>query len=447
MKRPRQAHEPEGDRARSRRPRRPDARSVDTTEWLPRSDYGEIRRSRRTESRKVRSYIIIGALTACIAGVVLIMSALGTEGRVLHNTAKSAAGIAPALVGGHPAHNKPTASNHVGRAVLARDLGQMVIARFAGESPSPALLQRVRAGQVGGVILFSDNFAGGNSAARSAIQELQREARVGGTWPLLVMADQEGRSVRRILTAPPVAAASEMATPSEAYAEGAATGRALAQIGVNVDLAPVADVEHAVPSFLGTRAFGASPAVVAARACAFARGLRTAGVAYTLKHFPGLGRASASTDNGPVTIGASVGDLRSDYSVYRKCGRGDLAVVMISSAGYPALTGSATPAVLDRETYSVELRRADVDAVTISDDLQAGAIRGQVHPALRAINAGLDLLLYAQTEEASSLAYTRFLQDLQAGAIDRSRVLAATMRIERLKKALSRTTMTSGEGG
>ena len=129
-------------------------------------------------------------------------------------------------------------------------------------------------------------------------------------------------------------------------------------MGVNVDLAPVADVERAVGSFLHTRAFGSEPHQVGQLACSFARGIASQGVAFTLKHFPGLGRAVTSTDTGPVTIEASAGAIRADYIPYIECGSEPDAIVMVNSAIYPSLTGTGTPAVLSPEIYSQELRAA-----------------------------------------------------------------------------------------
>jgi beta-N-acetylhexosaminidase len=303
--------------------------------------------------------------------------------------------------------------------------------------PPPQLLQRIKEGHVGGVILFGDNTLDGVAVTHGAIEALQAAAHHGGDYPLLIMTDQEGGEVRRLTSLPPARPPRAMTSATAAHAEGLATGQALRRVGVDVDLAPVADVEHLAGSFLGTRSFSASAQTVAQRACAFAAGLSQAGVAYTLKHFPGLGRAMASTDGGPVVVDSSSSSLRADYGAYRRCGQGALALVMISSAGYPSLTANTAPAVLSPEIYRDELSGANVHAVTISDDLDTPAIATQRTPALRAIDAGLDLLLYAQTEASSSDAYAKLLADLQAGALSRSRVVQAAASVLALKRSLT----------
>jgi beta-N-acetylhexosaminidase len=309
-------------------------------------------------------------------------------------------------------------------------LGQMIVARFAGVRPSASLLARIRAGEVGGLVLFADNFAGGLATARAETADLQRAAREGGNPRLLVMTDQEGGEVSR-LPGPPSLAPSEMNSPAVAFAQGQATGRLLRTVGVNVDLAPVADVKRVDESFLGTRAFG-----MAANACAFAKGVASAHVAYTLKHFPGLGRASKSTDTAPVSIDASPTALRSDYTAYRTCGRGPLAIVMISSAIYPRITGPL-PAVMSPLTYKRELPAATGGSavLTISDDLQGGALAHQDAPARHAIDAGLDLLTYAGTEQASAEAYSTLLGEARSGLVSGARIRAAYAAIIAFKQA------------
>lgn len=321
---------------------------------------------------------------------------------------------------------------------LSRALGQMMVGRFAGVTPTRTFLRRIEAGQIGGVILFADNLVSGPAATRALTQQLQRAARQGGNPPLLIMTDQEGGDVRR-LPGPPALSAGAMDTTAIAFAQGQATGQLLRSAGINVDLAPVADVTGPDGSFIGTRAFGNSPTVVASHACAFASGLASQGVAYTLKHFPGLGKAVTSTDNGPVSIDASAMELRNDYAAYLTCASNPRALVMVSSAIYPNLTGPL-PAVMSPLTYQQELRIAVPRATvpTISDDLQAPALAGQASPARRAINAGLDLALYAQDEQGSALAYQALKTDLKRGQISIDRVRTAATAIAALKRNLAR---------
>ena len=255
------------------------------------------------------------------------------------------------------------------------------------------------------------------------------------------MTDQEGGEVRRLTWAPPFLAAADMRSATVAQAEGTATGRALRAVGVNLDLAPVSDVVHVANSFLGTRSFGDEPLAVSERACAFGDGLASAGVGYTLKHFPGLGRALGDTDNEPVTITASAQEIRADYETYVRCASNPDGIVMVSNATYPALTGNSTPAVMSSEIYKTELGQiVGYNGVTISDALGAGALAHESDPAERAIDAGLDLALYAGTEEESVNAYATLREDLRTGGIPRSRVEDAYNAIMALKAKIAGAT-------
>ena len=313
----------------------------------------------------------------------------------------------------------------------------MIVARFHGPAPSASFLARIRAGEIGGVILFADNVAGGVGATRQLTSTLQHVAAEGGNPPLLIMTDQEGGPVRR-LAGPPSLAPADMSSTGEALAQGRATGSLLRSAGVNLDLAPVADVEP-TPNFLGARSFGGSAQLVGQRACAFARGLASEDVAYTLKHFPGLGLATGNTDLGSVSVSASADTLRSGYRAYQRCGGAPLALVMVNSASYPTL-GANLPAVMSPSIYQRELPLAvpGRTPLTISDDLQSPAIESQTAPARQTIDAGLDLLLYAQTEQASAFAYSKLLAEARMGTISVARLAAANRRIQALKARLTR---------
>lgn len=316
---------------------------------------------------------------------------------------------------------------------LGKALGQMMVARFAGEDPAAGFLDRIRKGEIGGVILFEENLQGGRAAIAKRIDRLQSAALKGGNPLLLVMVDQEGGPVRR-LPGPPRNAPRAMDSGEQAREEGEATGDLLHQLGINVDLAPVADVGHP-GSFLKSRTFSSSPAIAAERACEFSAGLQSEGVAATLKHFPGLGMAATSTDEATVTIEASPAEIRADYTPYRACGSQPLTLVMVDSAIYPSLTGPA-PAVMSAKTYDHELPLAGVTGVTISDALESPPIEAQTTPARHSVNAGLDLLLYAKSESTSAAAFSRLLEDAQTGAIDRQAIATAAAKILALKEQL-----------
>lgn len=302
----------------------------------------------------------------------------------------------------------PASLERLGDAQLA---GQRLVAGFEGEQPPDALRDRIRAGRLAGVILFSDNFDSRGEAARLA-SELQAIPRPRGLRdPLLVMVDQEGGLVKR-LPGPPSLSAEQMgdAGTDPCRRQGAATGRMLRRTGVNVDLAPVLDVARPGSAIESEqRAFGRTKAKVSRCANAFAGALGRRGIAPTAKHFPGIGAAAENTDFAVQRLGISKRRLRRlDEAPYRRF-IGDGArdkLVMVSSAIYTSF--SDRPAAFTRELASAELRgRLGFEGVSITDALGTASTApygGPGRVAREAAEAGMDLLLFADLESARQAA-------------------------------------------
>jgi beta-N-acetylhexosaminidase len=308
---------------------------------------------------------------------------------------------------------------------------------FAGTRPDASLLARIRAGEVGGVILFARNIAGRN-ATTALVAELQRAAAAGGNPPLLVAVDQEGGAVRRFDDGPPDLAPAAMRTAATAHAEGAATGRYLRALGVDVDLAPVLDAPDSPSSFLGTRAFSGDPALNARLGDAFVRGLQGARVAATAKHFPGLGTARASTDTSHVWITTPRPALEARLLPFAAAVQTGVDLVMVGNAGYAALDPSGLPAVLSKPIVTGLLRRRlGFGGVVISDAMEAPGPAGRAHAPVRALAAGVDVLLYAD-EADSAVAYRELLAADRPHSPAAGALRAANARIAALKARLAR---------
>jgi beta-N-acetylhexosaminidase len=299
--------------------------------------------------------------------------------------------------------------------------------------PTRALLARVESGQVGGVILLGRYWTS-TAVVADAAEALQASACRTGT-PLLIGVDQEGGAVRRLPWAAPTLAAAHMATTDVARAQAVTAAHDLRRAGIDIDFAPVADV--AVPgSFLGTRSFGADPAFVAPLASAFVSGLQSGGVAATVKHFPGLGSAIVSTDDRPVTIGRSAAFIDARMAPFRWAIAAGVRLVMVSSASYPALDSTGTPAVFSHPIVT-GLLRGDLDfgGVVVTDALDAPAAARTPHAAARAIAAGVDLLLYSRTLP-SEHGYASLVADASHSSSLRADLAAAARRIASLKSWL-----------
>ena len=333
----------------------------------------------------------------------------------------------------------PDAASQLGDAQLA---GQRIVTGFSGETPPAALEQRIRDGEIAGVILFSENFDN-RGEARELIRRLQGIPRPNEVSdPLLVMIDQEGGQVKR-LPGPPSMSAERMGQmgPGVARRQGRATGRMLARTGVNVDLAPVLDIGRGGGAIaMEDRAFASSVRGVTSSANAFAQGLRSAGVAAAAKHFPGLGSARVNTDDAVQRIRISKTRLRrADEKPYERFVKRGGELVMLGMAVYPAF--SDRPAALAREIATGELReRLGFDGVSITDALgtaSGSAFGSPGELARQGAAAGTDLLLFERFDDAEQAAGT--LRDaLASGQLDRDAFLASVQRVLDLRERLGR---------
>jgi beta-N-acetylhexosaminidase len=288
--------------------------------------------------------------------------------------------------------------------------GQRVIYGYSGLVPPASLLSLIRAGDVGGVIFFGDNYQSPGQFA-AAIGRLESASRAATNparaYPLLLMTDQEGGYVNRLPGAPYHSERWIGARPTaggrayQARQAGAGAAATLLRFGLNVDLAPVIDVYRAPGDFDDQyqRSYSTNPQVVANLGADFISAEQRAGVAAAAKHFPGLGAATASqnTDEGAVTISLSKATLEStDEHPYQAAIAANVDLVMVSWAAYPSL-GSSAPAGMSPAIIQGELRtRLHFQGVTITDAIGAGALASygsNENRALRAAEAGMQLIL------------------------------------------------------
>lgn len=327
--------------------------------------------------------------------------------------------------------------------------GQRVIYSFTGTSVPSSLLKLIREGEVGGVIFFASNIpsVATLAAETKALDEAQQESPVH--LPLLLMTDQEGGQVRRIANGNPTQsqlAIGQSSNPaSEAASAGSGAAQTLSGAGLNVNLAPVLDV-YAVPgNFIDQfqRSYSNDPQIVSSAAAAFITAQQKGGVAATAKHFPGLGTAAAGedTDNVPVTLSEPLSQIRSvDELPYRSAISVGVDLIMVSWAVYPALDANR-PAGLSSTIVQGELRqRLGYTGVTITDALEAGALKAYGGPGQRAVDAasaGMDILLCSSGSVSQGEEATQALASaLQGGQLSSSSFNAAVNRVDELRSKL-----------
>ena len=326
---------------------------------------------------------------------------------------------------------------------LEQLIGQKLVVRMSGRQPSASLLRRIRHGRIGGVVLLASNI-GTRTGLVALTRRLQRAAAEGGQPPLLIAVDQEGGSVKRVTWAPPTLTVPRMGiigSTSVARLEGARTGDALRALGINVNLAPVADVPRSRASFMVQqgRTFSFDAARTARLADAFATGLASSGVMATMKHFPGIGLAIRNTDRFVDIITAPRSALAPDLLPYRRAIGHDIPLIMLSNVTYSAFDDRSAAGW--SHAIAVTLLRADLDftGVTITDSLDGTAhARGlQVSDlAIRAAAAGTDLILTTGSEKTTRRLYETLLARARAGALPLDRLRDSHRRIVALKDRL-----------
>jgi beta-N-acetylhexosaminidase len=219
----------------------------------------------------------------------------------------------------------------------------------------------------------------------------------------------------------------------------------MAGYGVNMDLAPVVDVDgrDEPPSSTnpdGWRSFSGTTSVVTQDGLAFARGLTDGGVIPVLKHFPGLGHATGNTDNGPADTLAWSNLQQVALPPFTAGIAAGMPSIMIANARVPGLT--TRPASLSPAVITTQLRRTlGFRGLIMTDSLSARAISGAGYTIPRAavtsLDAGTDMVMYGPT---GSLAATRQMFDqivaaevaaVQAGTLSRTRLVQAVTHILR----------------
>ncbi len=324
----------------------------------------------------------------------------------------------------------PTSSpepSAVEKLSLREQVGKLVVLRFQGTTAPQYVRNAVRRGWTAGAILFRDNIT-----SPQQLRELTRQLRRGAPVTPLVCTDQEGGAIRNVAWAPPASAQAGQVPGRDARA----AARALRGLGINVTLAPVADVPSVSGAAMAGREFSSDPREASAAIKAAVGGWRAGGVAATAKHFPGLGGATTNTDDGSASIARA--PTAADLAPFKAAIGARVPLIMSSHARYPRLDAgriaSQSPAIL------TDLLRGQLSyqGVVMTDSIEAAAARatGSTEQiAIRSIRAGNDIVL--TTGQGSWIRVFRaLLAEARASRSFRGRVEASAARVLALQNAL-----------
>ncbi|OAF05214.1 beta-hexosaminidase [Bradyrhizobium centrolobii] len=331
-------------------------------------------------------------------------------------------------------------------AAEARQLGPHFM---VGYSSFPEIARLAEQGLIGGIYVTRHNIRDRTvEALRAEIAALQDKRRAAGLPPLVVAADQEGGIVGHL--SPPLTKVPALATLAglapdvqQAKAEefGRIHGRELADLGINLNLAPVLDLKPPVRrnrldfhTLIGQRAIASDPAVVGAIAGAYVRGLEASGVGATLKHFPGIGRVRTDTHHFSANLDTPVEQLdASDWRPFREVLAHSQSAVMVGHVTLTAVDPDRAASHSKRVVQGIIRDRWGYQGVVMTDDLVMGAIyqHDVCTAVVEAINAGVDLLLVAYDGAQFYRIFDCALDGSRKGKLDAAALLASEARLGR----------------
>ena len=316
---------------------------------------------------------------------------------------------------------------------LKGKIGQLFLADCPADAAAAA-----KAYHPGGYVLFASSFQGETPASvKRTIEGYQKASKI----PMLIAVDEEGGTVTRVSRFKAFRSA-KFPSPQAVFKAGGWAGiredaqekaKLLKPLGVNVNLAPVADLPASAKSFIYGRSFGTDAALTSKYVTAVVRESRKAGLGAVLKHFPGYG------DNGDTHTGIETDDRtlsafeNRDYLPFKAGIKAGAQAVLVNHNIVKALDAKL-PASLSPAVHRA-LRGLGFDGVVMTDDLAMGAITGaygQAEAAVLAVEAGNDMLITGDLKTCARAVYAA----VQSGRVREARIDQSVRRILKWKQQL-----------
>lgn len=338
------------------------------------------------------------------------------------------------------------AGNLAGSLSLEEKAGQIMMCYFEGPELSPNLRKMMADMKIGGVILYSSR---GNIVSTPQVaalcSDLQSFASSSGSWPLFIGIDQEGGLIQRLtegVTRFPGNMALGAANDENLAAKTAEVmARELSTLGINMNFAPVADVNNnPFNPVIGVRSFGSSPELVSRLSGAMASAFAREGVIPSAKHFPGHGNTETDSHSGLPLISSARDELeKTEFPPFRTLVASGVPMVMTAHVLVPALDPEL-PATLSPSILGMLRKEMGFSGVIITDSMGMGALkqgRTIAEAAITAFNAGADILLFGADrgyeEQEHFVIFESILEACRNGTIPAKRLDEAVGRILDLK--------------
>lgn len=328
---------------------------------------------------------------------------------------------------------------------VKKKIGQMMVIGFDGKTVPDSVKELIQEYHIGSIILFGRNI-GTPEEVLTLTRDLQAEAKKAGyTHPLLICIDQENGVVRRLgegaTMFPGGMTLGATDQPENAYRIGYASAVELKALGVNWNLAPVVDVNNNPDNpVIGVRSFGELPDKVAEFGKQSMKGMQEAGIATTLKHFPGHGDTNVDSHKDLPTISHDMERLEQvELAPFKECIEAGADTVMTAHVYFPAIeTDEGVPATLSKKVITGLLReKLGFNGVVTTDCMEMNAISqtiGTPRGGVEAVKAGVDMIMVSHRYEWQVDTIKEIISAVENGEIDEALIDAALNRIQVLKE-------------
>ena len=320
----------------------------------------------------------------------------------------------------------------------AEKAGQLIMADFRTNADGTGMTvlseeakKAIEEYHVGGVILFAENLD-----TKEQTQKLTADLQSAADYGMLIGIDEEGGLVSRLkksnIPHETFPDAAEMEDP--AYV-GKTIGTELAELGINVDFAPVADVNTNPDNpVIGTRAFSSDPQAAASKVAEFIAAIEETGVSACAKHFPGHGDTAMDSHLGETFVEHDMERLRSvEFVPFAQAITAGTDFIMAGHIKTPNATTDGMPATLSAEMLGILRSELGFDGIIITDAMNMGAIvdtYGSGESAVMAVQAGVDMVLMPVDLSEAVEALAEAIED---SIISEERVNAALWHVLSLK--------------
>ena len=327
---------------------------------------------------------------------------------------------------------------------LQEKLGQLMMVGFDGQKLTPELEEMISKYNIGGIIYFARNIESPRQISRLS-NEIQRVSLEANNIPALISADEEGGVVTRVngmTHMPGLMALGATGDYQEAYNAAKGAGEQLKYLGINMNLAPVLDVNNNPANpVIGVRSFGSDPIEVSRFGKEYIDGLQEAGVVACGKHFPGHGDTSVDSHHDLPVIEYGLDRLEEvELRPFKEAINAGIDSIMTAHIAFPKLTSEAgLPATLSKEILTGVLReKLGFEGMIITDCMEMNGIvgtYGTVPAGVMTIQAGSNQVLVSHDRSKQLKVLEELEKAVDDGRLSETRIDESVKRVLKLKQA------------